>query len=168
MQCGRTALIRAALYDREDCLRLLINAGANKDATDEVRRVFVAALLYRCCLSTRSCFCTRQSSAYGNFCRVFFASWHGCVFLTIIFRVFYTSLLHGPVSYAIIATGYLSHLMCCNVLFGLCRAELRGVGYPQRGVTALTLAARYGHANCARLLLDAGADAGKQDEVCHR
>ena len=36
----------------------------------------------------------------------------------------------------------------------------------QSGWTALIGAAGSGHVNCVPLLLDAGADAGAQDEVC--
>ncbi len=35
----------------------------------------------------------------------------------------------------------------------------------QYGNTALMFAAQYGHADCARLLLDAGADTNAQDKV---
>jgi hypothetical protein len=40
-QRGNTALIYAAQYGRVDCVRLLIDAGADKDAKDNVRRRFV-------------------------------------------------------------------------------------------------------------------------------
>ena len=36
-QRGRTALIWAATEGKADCVRLLLNAGADKEATDEVR-----------------------------------------------------------------------------------------------------------------------------------
>ena len=36
-QLGKTALICAASSGRAECARLLLDAGANKDATDEVR-----------------------------------------------------------------------------------------------------------------------------------
>ncbi len=36
-QRGRTALIRAALAGRADCVRVLLEGGANKDAQDVVR-----------------------------------------------------------------------------------------------------------------------------------
>jgi hypothetical protein len=37
VQYGWTTLIYAAIRDRADCVRLLINAGADKDAKDMVR-----------------------------------------------------------------------------------------------------------------------------------
>ncbi len=37
-QSGRTALMRAASRGRADCVRLLIDAGADKDAKNRVRR----------------------------------------------------------------------------------------------------------------------------------
>ena len=36
-QGGWTALLNAALHGHADCLKLLIDAGANKDAKDNVR-----------------------------------------------------------------------------------------------------------------------------------
>ena len=36
-QDGSTALIRAAEYGRTDCVRLLVDGGADKDAKDIVR-----------------------------------------------------------------------------------------------------------------------------------
>ncbi len=46
-QCGDTALTRAAAKDHSDCLRLLLEAGADKDAKNEVRASKVPVL----CLS---------------------------------------------------------------------------------------------------------------------
>jgi ankyrin repeat protein len=37
-QNGYTALMHAAGFDRAECVRLLIDAGADKDAKDNVRR----------------------------------------------------------------------------------------------------------------------------------
>ncbi len=37
VQRGRTALIWAATEGKADCVRLLLDAGADKEATDEVR-----------------------------------------------------------------------------------------------------------------------------------
>ena len=39
-QNGWTALMRAAEHGRADCVRLLIDSGADKDAKDNVRRRF--------------------------------------------------------------------------------------------------------------------------------
>ena len=38
--------------------------------------------------------------------------------------------------------------------------------HAQNGVTALMLAARFGHVDCAQLLLQAGADKNAKTQVC--
>jgi ankyrin repeat protein len=62
LQSGRTALIIAVMHGHADCVRLLIDAGADKDAKDMVRRrslicccAFSFLFLFSplCCLSVR-------------------------------------------------------------------------------------------------------------------
>jgi ankyrin repeat protein len=46
VQRGGTALLRAARDARTDCLRLLVEAGADKNAKDDVRVVPVFSVVY--------------------------------------------------------------------------------------------------------------------------
>ncbi len=48
-QNGRTALVWAALCGHVDCVRLLIDAGADTDVEDNVRESVDAAALLKCC-----------------------------------------------------------------------------------------------------------------------
>ncbi len=51
-QTGYTALIYAAIEGRAECVRLLLDAGADKEAADEVRASRSAV-----CASGRACVC---------------------------------------------------------------------------------------------------------------
>jgi hypothetical protein len=63
------------------------------------------------------------------------------------------------------------HHCACERLCGDCHGVRGGGGAvlfgtrAQNGSTALILTAQRGHADCARLLIDAGADANVKDEV---
>jgi hypothetical protein len=46
-QSGRTALIQAAQNGHTDCVRLLVQAGADKDAKDNVRVSLVSRMFFR-------------------------------------------------------------------------------------------------------------------------
>jgi hypothetical protein len=48
-QGGRTVLIHAVFQDRVDCARLLLDAGADKEAKDEVRSRSAASAVFRPC-----------------------------------------------------------------------------------------------------------------------
>ena len=47
-QCGETALILTASHGRADCARLLLDAGADKNAVDEVRASAGGGVRWRC------------------------------------------------------------------------------------------------------------------------
>ena len=48
VQFGWTVLMRAAANGQVDCARMLLDAGANKDATSNVRRRSLRLLLFEC------------------------------------------------------------------------------------------------------------------------
>ena len=54
-QDGDTAMIRASVNGCTDCVRLLVDAGADKDAKNHVRVHCCIASLQCCCWSDNAC-----------------------------------------------------------------------------------------------------------------
>ena len=65
MQIGRTALMSAGRKGHTDCVRLLIEGGADKDAKDAVR-AFAAWLCELAC--ALACFYVGESQFHFSFC----------------------------------------------------------------------------------------------------
>ena len=131
IQRDSTALTLAASEGHTECVRLLLDAGADTSARAEVRR----ADQPRCFASARMCWCLFQfmilSHVKSDFNAFLFACDDGGPF--VLRRLFY---------------------------FG------NGAFISQLGYTALIKAAKNGHIECVRLLLDAGADKDAADQVC--
>ena len=82
----------------------------------------------------------------------------------------YFSLLHQPIyCIAFIELGYIA-LLLFHLYAGICVCGTLFMFESdfQHGSTALILAAQYGHADSARLLIDAGADLDARNEVRYR
>jgi hypothetical protein len=147
----------AAAKGYTDCVRLLIDAGADKEAVDEVRRRLL--LCYRTFLfhfPSAAAFCSSSSM---------------CLVL---------SVSEAPICCSSLC---FSHVFCIGVpllLPSLRKIKLENFLFPsscddaewgggksdsQFGRTALICAAAHGHAACARLLIDAGADKEAKNDV---
>ena len=82
----------------------------------------------------------------------------------------YFILLHQPIyCIAFIELGYIA-LLLFHLYAGICVCGTLFMFESdfQHGSTALILAAQYGHADSARLLIDAGADLDARNEVRYR
>ncbi len=76
IQYGGTALIYAATYGHDVCVRLLLDAGADKNVADHVRAFYIAAgtglmiVLYFCCIDFISMFGSGDSLLFYLFIRL--------------------------------------------------------------------------------------------------
>ena len=121
-QDGWTALMLAASRDRVDCVRLLLDAGADKEAKNDVRASAVV--------------------------------WKGALLLMVVMlwlclEACYNFLFHFSLIF----------------LFWICAVHYLWQTCAQVESTALICAAVSGRTDCARLLLDAGADKNAKSNV---
>jgi hypothetical protein len=135
LQGGWTALIRAAVNGQADCARLLIDAGADKEAKTNVRRASVLiSLLF----------------LHFNFSQQLFVLFAFSLPVSIHkFRFDFLLFLH----------------VNRNFLFSVMPCLSRGGIDSQSGSTALIIAAANASADCARLLIDAGTDKDVRNNV---
>ena len=98
-----TALIWAAREGQSDCLRLLIDRGANKNAHDVVRAIVVIPVSYWCVRSLPDIDSsnTMRTSFLLLMCQRTLVSVFSCVWraLILIFRVFVQMYLHSYVTF---------------------------------------------------------------------
>ncbi len=130
-QDGETALMYAASRGHVDCARLLVGAGADKDARCNVRGL-------RCC------------SAVVRKLVLFCADSFDDAISPFVFQEFIS-----PASVHCVALHFASTVRmydCCNCI-------------AQNGWTALMWAAKKRHIDCARLLLDGGANLEAKNNV---
>jgi hypothetical protein len=160
-QYGSVALMYAAREGHADCVRLLIDAGADKDASNNVRR---RSLPSTCFFSLRVLFIliewfpifkdtvTAVLSAFLFFClfpgrAVFYPL---SLQVLSLFSKFTNSFTFEMLSFVVCE--YAGAVSCCEI-------------DSQLGYTALMGAARNGRADCVQLLIDAGADKDIRSEV---
>lgn len=142
---GFTALMRAALWDHADCLRLLINAGADKDSKDYVRVGLCVA------------FTPHFACVPCSFCLHVDASLISYLFRCLNFGI--------PMICCLICIRFANNTCLCCVHWRWRRVSWFE-SMSQHGRTALIFAADFGHTVCAQLLLNAGADAKAKSRVC--
>ena len=127
-QDADTALVHAVRWEHADCVRLLLDAGADTNAKNEVHDRSLR----------RNGVCLHMSWAI------------------IILIHFYRALSHCLL---VCTVRVLARTLTPRV--GMRHGDLR----TQNGWTALMNAAEFGRTDCARLLIDAGADTEAKDEV---
>ncbi len=137
-QSGSTALFLASDAGHTECVRLLIDAGADKEAKDQV---LIGYCFARARISIVFCFIQFPTSLSLSF--------KSCL---------------GFVATLLSTHNFSLVLFLLSFLFQWCRYVF-GQSDSQDGNTALIRAARKGHTDCARMLIDAGADKEAKDEV---
>ncbi len=137
----------AAAKGHADCARLLLDAGADKDAKDMVHVISRCSLFFNC--NFHLYYCLSRYFLISNGTMIIFdmspysSTW--VLYLCSVSQFNLWNVSHVPLAYF------------CAIAFLFCgdvESDLQG------GWTALICAAFNGRVDCARLLIDAGADKG--------